>query len=189
MADIPAHHHPLLHPGQGVALFVGALLVAVIAMLGWGFMHRGAASAIVLVSVDDCRRAFDDADCRVIVERAQAVQAASAPAFAQRETCEMVYGEGRCAELKDTVIALGHYAPAIAAIALTSDRAAVLPLYYGKADDAASDPARIGRLVYFRGRAVGRLMRPKLGVADAPYIADEKGAPLSADAIRALARR
>lgn len=188
MADIPAHH-PLLHPGQGVALFVGALLLAVLALLGWGLMERGAAYAVVLVSVDDCRRAFDDADCRAIVERAQAIQAATAPSFEQRATCELVYGEGGCALLKDTVIALNRYAPAIAAIALTSDRAAVLPLYYGKADDAASDPARIGRLVYFRGRAVGRLMRPKLGGADAPYIADEKGAPLSADAIRALARR
>lgn len=189
MADIPAHHHPLLHPGQGVTLFVGALLVAVIAMLGWGFMHRGAAYAIVLVSVDDCRRAFDDAECRVIVERAQAVQAASAPSFERRETCEMVYGAGGCTLLKDTVIALDRYAPAIAAIALTSDRATLVPLYYGKPGDAASDPGRAGRMVYFHGSLVGRLMRPKLGGAEAPYIADAHGEPLTADAIRALARR
>jgi uncharacterized protein DUF1190 len=188
MADIPAHH-PLLRPGQGVMLFVGALLLAVLAMLGWGLMQRGAAYAVVLVSVDDCRRAFDDADCRAIVERAQAIQASTAPFFERRETCELVYGEAGCASLKDTVIALNRYAPAIAAIALTSDRATLVPLYYGKPGDAASDPARAGRMVYFRGRAVGRLVRPKLGGAEAPYIADAHGKPLTADAIRALARR
>jgi len=170
-------------------LFVGALLVAVLALLGWGLMHRGAAYAVVLVSVDDCRRAFDDADCRAIVERAQAMQAATAPGFADRETCEMVYGQGACAELRDTVIALHRYAPSIAAIALTSDGAALVPLYYGKAEDAASDPARVGRLVYFRGSPVGRLMQPKIGGADAPYIADAKGEPLTGEAIRALARK
>jgi len=188
MADIPAHH-PLLRPGEGVLLFVGALLLAVLAVLGWGLLQRGAADAVVLVSVDDCRRAFDDAECRAIVERAQAIQASTAPFFERRETCELVYGEGRCALLKDTVIALNRYAPAIAAIALTSDRAALVPLYYGKPGDAASDPARDGRMVYFRGRAVGRLMRPKLGGTEAPYIVDAHGKPLTADAIRAVARR
>ncbi|MGH7032278.1 MAG: DUF1190 domain-containing protein [Stellaceae bacterium] len=188
MADIPAHH-PLLRPGQGVMLFVGALLLAVLAMLGWGLLQRGAAYAVVLVSVDDCRRAFDDSECRAIVERAQAIQASTAPFFERRETCELVYGEGGCALLKDTVIALNRYAPAIAAIALTSDGATLVPLYYGKPGDAASDPARLGRLVYFHGSAVGRLMRAKLGGAEAPTIADARGKPLTADAIRALARK
>ena len=170
-------------------LFVGVLLLAVLAMLGWGLMQRGAAYAMVLVSVDDCRRAFDDTECRAIVERAQAIHASTAPFFGRRETCELAYGEGGCALLKDTMIALNRYAPAIAAIALTSDRATLVPLYYGKPGDAASDPARAGRMVYFHGSPVGRLMRPKLGGVEAPYIADANGKPLTTDAIRALARR
>jgi Protein of unknown function (DUF1190) len=188
MADISVHH-PIIRPGGGVALFVGGLLFVVMAMLGWGVLHRNAGYAVVLVSIDDCRRAFDDAGCRAIVERAQAVQASTAPSFERLDTCELIYGEGGCAMLKQTVIELHRYAPSIAAIALTSDRETVVPLYFGKTSGPGGDPALAGRLVYFRNAPVGRLMQPKIGGADAPFIADPSGKPMTADEIRALGRK
>ncbi len=188
MAVVSAPHH-LLRPGSGVAVVVVAMLFAVMAIVGWGLLHRGGAYAVVLVSIDDCRRAFDDAGCRAIVERAQAVQASTAPSFERLDTCELVFGTGSCAMLKQTVIELNRYAPSIAAIALTSDRDTVLPLYYGKPEEPNADPARVGRPVYFHGAVVGRLMQPKIGGADAPFIAGKDGKPMTADAIRGLGRK
>lgn len=191
MAEISAHHHhhPIIRPGGGVALFVGSLLFVVMAMLGWGLIERGAGYAEVLVSTEDCRRAFNDEGCRAIVERAQAIHASTAPSFERLDTCEMVYGTGNCAMLKQTVIELHRYAPRIVAIALTSDRDTVVPLYYGGTSAANPDSAQAGRLVYFHGAPVGRLMQPKIGGADAPFITDAVGKPLTVDAIRALGRK
>lgn len=154
MAAISAHH-PFIRPGGGVAAFVGGLLVVTMAMLGWGLLHRAAGYAVVLVSIDDCRRAFDDAGCRAIVERAQAVQASTAPSFERLDTCELIYGSGGCAMLKQTVIQLNRYAPSIAAIALTSDQATIVPLYFGKTSEADGDPALVGRPGLFPRRAGG----------------------------------
>ncbi len=184
MTTIAAHSR--IAPRHGVAIFVGALLCTVLAIVAYGIAHRGTGYAVVLVSIDDCRRSFDDGACRAIVERAQKIHAETAPSFGQLDTCEMAYGVGSCSMLKDTVIELNRYAPNIVAIALTSNRDGIVPLYVKKLSEPIDKTAQAGRLVYFRDAAVGRLMQPKIGGADAPFIADANGKPMSANDVRAL---
>jgi hypothetical protein len=188
MTATTAHHeqHHEQRSGRGVIAVVTLLLILIAGMAGYGFLHRGASYALVLVTVDDCRRSFDDAQCRAIVERAQAIQASTAPSFADMKTCAMIYGDGGCAELKQSVIALHRYAPKLVAIALTPNRGAMVPVYFGPPGEGGGDPATVGRPVYFHGTTIGRLMQPKIGGADAPFIAGKDGKPLTAGDIRAL---
>jgi Protein of unknown function (DUF1190) len=183
-----AHHedHHKQQSGRGVIVAVALLLILIGGMVGYGFLHRASSYALVLVTVDDCRRSFDDTQCRAIVERAQAIHADTAPSFADMKTCAMIYGDGGCAELKQSVIALHRYAPKLVAIALTPDRDGMVPVYFGPPGEGGGDPATVGRPVYFHGAMIGRLMQPKIGGADAPFIAGKDGNPLSADDIRAL---
>ena len=142
--------------------------------------------ALVLVTVEDCRRAFSEAACRAVVDRAQAIHADTAPSFEERATCELLYGAGHCAMLMRQLIALNRYAPRMIAILTTKDQSGVVPLYDGpaaKPGDASDDA---GRVVYFQGALVGRLMQPKIGGADAPYVADAQGNALKGEAVRAL---
>jgi len=173
--------HP---PGHGVAAFVGIVLGVVIAMVSYGIAHRGAPYPLVLVTSEDCRRAFDDEACRAIVARAEAIHAATVPSFERREMCEAMFG--RCTPLKDAFIKFNRYGPSLAAIALTSDRDAVVPLYFSRPAEEEDDPARVGRLVYFRSQAVGRLVAPRIGGAELPYIAARGGDPMTAAELEAL---
>lgn len=184
MTAIAVHHTD--RPGRGVIAVVAALLIVIAAMAAFGFTHRRTAYALVLVTVHDCRRAFDDTQCRAIVERAQAIHAATAPSFADLKTCEMIYGQGGCAELKQSVINLHRFAPKLVAIALTRHHNDIVPVYFGPPGRDHGDAAQGGRLVYFHGAPVGRLMEPEIGGADIPYIDGKDGKPLTAAEIRAV---
>jgi uncharacterized protein YgiB involved in biofilm formation len=170
---------------RAVELTGVAVAVAAIA-LGIAFFPRAPDHAIVLVTVDDCRRSFGDVACHAIVDRAQAIHVATAPSFEQRQTCELIYGAGHCSMLKRGLIELNRFAPTMTAILLTQKRDAIVPLYDGpeaKPGDAAESD---GHAVYFRGTLVGRLMEQKIGGADASFVADAKGDPLTADAVRGV---
>jgi hypothetical protein len=164
----------------GIATVIGAVA------LGLAYFPQPSDHAIVLVTVEDCRRAFSEAFCRMIVDRAQAIQAETAPSFEQRALCELSYGAGRCSMLKRELIELNRYAPTMIAILTTRDRAGIVPLYDGPPNPQGDDKDRAGRPVYFRGALIGRLMQAKIGGADAPFVADAKGDPLTAAAVRAL---
>jgi hypothetical protein len=161
----------------GLLLLLGVAIVLL-------FLHRPPESSLALVTVADCERSFDDATCRSIILRAQAIHADAAPSFAQRSTCELVYGTGKCAALKEGMIDLNRFAPIMAAILLTRSRDGIVPLYFGPPGDDDADAARTGRVVYFHGAAVGKLIQ--LGSIAAAYVADGDGAALSADAVRKL---
>jgi len=164
----------------GIAAIIGAVA------LGLAYFPQSSDHAIALVTVEDCRRAFSEAYCRMIVDRAQAIHAETAPSFAERGLCELSFGAGHCGMLRRELIELNRYAPTMIAILTTRDRAGIVPLYDGPQNPPGDDQDRAGRPVYFRGALVGLLMQPKIGGADAPFVADAKGDPLTSDAVRAL---
>lgn len=164
----------------------GALVLVIGLAIAFLIAYRPQESSLVLVTVEDCRRSFDEATCRTLVLRAQAIHADTAPNFEQRSTCELIYGTGNCAALKEGVIDLNRFAPAMVAILLTRARDGIVPLYFGPPSDDDADPARVGRKVYFHGALVGRLMQPQLGGADMSFVADSEGTVLSANAVRKL---
>jgi hypothetical protein len=164
----------------GVAIAVGAIA------LGLAFFQRPPDHAIVLVTVDDCRRSFGDVACHTIVDRAQAIHVATAPNFEQRQTCELIYGAGHCSMLKRGLIQLDRYAPPMMAILITQKRDGIVPLHDGPEGKPGDTAESDGHAVYFRGALVGRLMEPKIGGADASFIAGANGEPLTAAAVRAL---
>ena len=164
----------------GIALVLAAIAGAVT------LSPRTRDHAVVLVTVEDCRRAFSEAACRTVVDRAQAIHADTAPSFEAQATCELVYGQGHCTMLMRQLIALNRYAPRMIAILTTKDQSGVVPLYDAPESKPSEQNANAGRLVFYRGAPVGRLMQPKIGGADAPYVADDKGDALTAAAVRAL---
>ncbi len=164
----------------------GGLVLLLGLAIAFLFTHRPPESSLVLVTVEDCRRSFDEATCRSIILRAQAIHADTAPNFEQRSTCELIYGNGNCAALKEGLIDLNRFAPAMVAILLTRTRDGIVPLYFGPPSDDDADPAHTGREVYFHGAPVGKLMEPQLGGAAASFVAERDGAALSADAVRKL---
>jgi hypothetical protein len=170
---------------RAVKLAVVALALAVLA-LGIVYLPRTPDHAIVLVTVDDCRRSFGDVACRMIVDRAQAIHVATAPSFEQRQTCELIYGAGHCNMLKRGLIQLDRYAPPMMAILITEKRDGIVPLHDGPGSKPGDAVESDGHAVYFRGALVGRLMQPKIGGAGAPFVAGANGEALTADAVRAL---
>ncbi len=164
-------------------LGIGAVVAAI--ALGLAFFPRTPDHAIALVTVDDCMRSFGEVACHVIVDRAQAIHATTAPSYESTTTCELIYGAGHCTMLKRGLIQLNRFAPSMIAILVTRNRSAIVPLY-GAPETQRGDAAGSGQPLYFRGALVGQLMQPKIGGADASYIADGKGEPLTADAVRAL---
>lgn len=170
---------------QTAALLGGSLgLVALV--VGLWIFGRAPDHAILLVTIDDCTRAFDEAQCRAIVERAQSIHASTAPNFERAETCELLYGTGGCSALKQGLIDLHGFAPTMVAILVTPERDGIVPIYYGSASAADPDAARPGRPVYYHGALVGRLMQPKIGGAAMSFVADRAGDALTADAVRKL---
>ena len=139
---------------------------------------------IVLITDNDCRRQFDDGQCRSIVSRAEALHARSAPRYSELSTCTLVYGVGRCHALRESSIALGLFAPDLAAVALTRNLDLVIPLHYGPLSESGPEATKAGRAVYFKDRKVGRLSETSMGGADLPVLNDAEGAPLTAEALR-----
>ncbi len=180
MADLKAAKRRRRIELLGLAVLLGAVA------LGLAYFPRSSDHAIVLVTVEDCRRAFSEASCRAIVDRAQAIHAETAPSFEKRALCELSYGAGHCSMLRRELIELNRYAPTMVAILTTRDRAGIVPLYDAPEAKPIEASAGAGRAVYFRGGLVGQLLQPKIGGADAPYIADGKGEPLTSDTVRAL---
>src|ERR1700751_4998538 len=88
----------------GLTASLLGILVFIAISLSFGIAHRTPDHAIVLLTSEDCRRAFDDWGCRTIVARAQAIHANTAPNFGERQTCEFAYGPGSCSALKSGII-------------------------------------------------------------------------------------
>lgn len=165
-----------------------AVILCVIGLIvGFGLLRRNAGFATILATTEDCRRSFDDASCKTIVERAQAIYSTTAPLFVRRDTCEFAYGAGACTPLRQAATELNLFAPRMTAIALTRDQGTILPLY--TAPPAAPDPdaRQPGQPVFFHGKLVGRLLRPRIGGAELPLLNDPGGEPLSEHEVRALA--
>jgi len=180
--------HPMIrHRSWGLPVTLAAILCVIGLIVGFGLVHRSAGFAIVLATTEDCRRSFDDASCKTIIERAQAIYNTTAPRFVLRETCEFAYGARACTTLRQAATELNLFAPRMTAIALTRDQGTILPLY--TAPSAAPDPdaAQPGRPVYFHGKLVGRLLQPKIAGAELPMLNDLTGEPLTEQALRALA--
>ena len=185
MAELAAH--PGFWHGRRwglTASLLGVLLFLALS-LSFGIAHRTPDHAIVLLTSEDCRRAFDDWGCRAIVARAQAIHANTAPNFSTRQTCEFAYGPGSCSVLKSGIIELPLFAPTMIAVAVTADSRAVLPLYLGPAG-AHDAETEAGRAVYYHGRLIGRLSQPRVGGADTGLLTDRNGEPLTAASVRQL---
>src|SRR5579862_3902790 len=144
----------------GVAIVIAGIAVAI-----W-LSPRAPDHAVVLVTVEDCRRAFSEAACRAIVDRAQAIHAETAPSFEERPTCELIYGAGHCSVLRRELIQLNRFAPTMVAILTTRDRGGIVPLYEAPEAKPGEASAGAGRALYFRGAPVGRLMQAQIGGAD-----------------------
>jgi hypothetical protein len=176
-------------PRSRVPWVVSGILVLVCLVVGVGFWLRPSRPATVFITADDCRRSFDDAGCRSIVERAQSIHADTAPLFQAREVCNFVYGPDVCAALQEANIELNLFAPRIVAIAVTADGKATLPLYYGPPHDSNANTGQTGRPVYFRNRLVGYLSRPSFGGAELPVLTTPTGDSFTEADLRALAGR
>jgi hypothetical protein len=180
-------HHRIAKPQRWLLpVTIAAIIAAVGLSVGLGMIRRDPGFAIVLATIEDCRRAFDDASCKTIVARAQAIYSTTAPIFVRRDLCEFAYGAKSCTELRQAATQLNLFAPTMTAIALTRDQDTILPLY--TAPPAAPDPdaRQPGRPVFFHGKLVGRLQQPAIGGATLPLLNDPSGDPLSEDEVRKL---
>jgi len=166
------------------AAMAAAVFTLFAALLTLSLTHKAPDYVIVLVTDNDCRRQFNDSECGSIVARAEALHSRSAPRFGELSTCTLVYGVGRCHAVTENKIALGLFAPDLAAIALTRDLDLVLPLHYGPLSESGPEATRAGRAVYFKNKKVGRLSETSMGGADLPMLNDAEGTPLTADALR-----
>jgi uncharacterized protein YgiB involved in biofilm formation len=166
------------------AAMLAGVLTLFAALLTLTLTQKNPDYVMVLVTENDCRRLFNDEQCGSIVTRAQALHARSAPRYADLGACTLVYGIGRCHAVTENNIALGLFAPDLAAIALTRDMDLVLPLHYGPMSESGPEATRAGRAVYFRNRKVGRLSETSMGGADLPMLNDPDGTPLTAGELR-----
>lgn len=175
--------------GHGLIAFVAILVLAVVGIAAGVTWHRDGDYALVVATTQDCRRAFDDATCRAIVDRATAIHAGSAPRFADQRVCELTYGYGGCTTV--AVLNTSFYAPQVAVVALArdagTDAKSMLPLYFGPYDERKAESAD-GRPVYYHGIAVGLLRQPRIGGASVSMLTDLAGKPLSSDVVRRLRR-
>ena len=172
----------------GLIVFVGLLVVAVVAIIAALIFRREPDFALVFAAPQDCLRAYDDTKCREIVARAVAIHATSAPRYGDQRICELDYGEGACTP----VAAMGgsFFAPGVAAIVIArraiDDPAGMVPLYFGptsgtkKSDD--------GRRVFYHGLAVGILRDKRFGGAPISVLTDLSGRPLTSAAVRRMRR-
>jgi uncharacterized protein YgiB involved in biofilm formation len=184
----PRHPLHFVWTDQRIAAAIaGGALCLVTAILVLVLSHRGADYALVLVTGDDCRRYFDDTECREIVTKANALHADTAPRFANLETCALVYGAGRCDAVSDHDVQLRQMAPMLTAIALSRAKDVIVPLYVGPLSEQGLEAAKRGRTVYFNRKRIGRLAEASMGGASLPMLSDETGQPITADALRGLA--
>lgn len=165
---------------------IAAVVTLFAALLTLTLTQRQPDYVLVLVTGNDCRRQFTDTECRAIVERAQALQARTAPRYAELSACTLVYGVGRCSAVTENGVTLSLFAPGLAAIALTKDGDMVLPLHYGPLSESGPEASKAGRAVYFKGRNIGRLTETSMGGAELPQLNDPEGKPLTDQALRRL---
>jgi hypothetical protein len=64
---------------------------------------------------------------------------------------------------------------------VTEKRDAIVPLYAAPESKPGDAHDSDGQAVYFRGALVGRLMQPKVGGADASFVAGSNGEPPGCD--------
>jgi uncharacterized protein YgiB involved in biofilm formation len=150
------------------------------------FSHHAPDYAVVLETGDDCRRYFDDVECRNIVAKAQLIHTDTAPRFSNLETCALVYGAGRCDVVTEHNVKLKQLTPGLAAIAVSRAKDVVLPLYVGPLSEQGA-AQREGRSVYFNQKRVGRLAEESMGGASLPTLSDDSGQPVTAERLRSLA--
>ncbi len=170
----------------GVTAFVVVLGLAVVSIAVGVFVHRDGDFALVLATTQDCRRAFDDAQCGAIVANAIAIHTSSAPRYGEERVCEMTHGQGACSPVK--LFNATFYAPTVAVVAVArgagGDAKSMVPLYLAPKSKAGQE----GRRVFFHGIAVGVLHQRQFGGAGISQLTDLSGQPLTSDAVRKLRR-
>lgn len=185
MTSRPATSGRHRSPGRLIVLVAAAAAVA--ALVFYGVVEAVApAPARVLVTAQDCLRAFDDAACKAMVDRALALHDRTAPSFVDRATCVLMLGQAACQPVNDRGVETGRYGPPMVAILVGRSRDDLLPLYYGTEGRTAKDAPDKGRAVYFHGKRVGILATATFGGADLPEITDADGRPVSAAAVSRL---
>jgi Protein of unknown function (DUF1190) len=167
------------------AAMAGGAVCLVIAVMFFILGHHAPDYALVLETGDDCRRYFDDTECRSIVAKAQVIHTDTAPRFTNLATCALVYGAGRCEVVSEHNVRLRQLTPGLAAIALSPARDVILPLYVGPLSEQAS-AERAGRTVYFNQKMVGRLAEAAMGGASLPTLNGPDGRPVTVEALRGL---
>jgi hypothetical protein len=143
------------------------------------------APARVLVTGDDCLRAFDAAACKALVDRALALHNRTAPGFTDRALCVLAQGEAMCKPINDGGVETARFAPPMVAVLVGRTPEEVLPLYFGP-DKPTADKLQSARPVYFHGAKVGTLALLSFAGADLPVVEDASGEPISVAAVARL---
>lgn len=172
-------------PGRWIALGAVAAVVAALAIYG-AVEGLSPEPARVLVTAQDCLRAFDDAACKAIVDRALALHDRTAPSFADRATCALMLGQAACQPVNERGVETGRFGPPMVAILVGRSREDLLPLYYGTDGRAAKEAPEKGRAVYFHGKRIGVLALATFGGADLPEVTDADGRPVTAASVSRL---
>lgn len=188
-----AAHRPRTARRPARRILLAACAVAVGAAVVYGVVEGlPSTPARVLVTGEDCLRAFDEPVCRALVKRALALHNRTAPSFADQSTCEFMMGPGACKPVNEDGIEIGRYGPPIVAILLGRSGDDLLPLYAGgqKRDASGADaPDTGGRAVYFHGVRIGTLAMTKFGGADLWVVTDARGRSITAAAVARLRAR
>jgi hypothetical protein len=174
---------------RGFVAFIVILVIAFVGITVGVTWHRDSDYALVMATTQDCRRAFDDATCRTIADRAREIHAGSAPRYTDERVCEMTYGAGGCVPV--AVLNASFYAPQMAAVAMARDSGgdakSIVPLHFGPLDVLEAQRMD-GRRVYYHGLAVGVLRQPRIGGAGVSMLIDLSGKPVTSDAVKRLRR-
>lgn len=181
------------HPPHRIALAAGAVAIGALAVYG-AMQALAPAPARVLVTGEDCLRAFDDATCHGLVDRALALHNRTAPSFAEQATCVFMMGPAACKPVNENGIEIGRYGPPMVAILVGRSLDDLLPLYAGAEKrpagaPAADGPGSAGQPVYFHGTRVGTLAMIKFGGADLWTVTDARGRPVTAASVARLRAR
>jgi uncharacterized protein YgiB involved in biofilm formation len=147
--------------------------------------------ALVMVTPQDCLRAFNAETCTALVEAALDVHYKHAPRFMSEEQCQLSYRDDPCMRVEAFTNGPATYVPPLVAIVTTRegtrDTKLLLPVYEkpGQSADLATKAAS----VYFSGKHVGHLTRVRFGGAGISRLTTASGTSVTEDDISNLRLR
>ena len=168
--------------GPRVALWLCILATAALAVYA-AVRGLAPAPARVLVTAQDCLRAYDEPQCKAMVDKALSLHDSTAPSFTERSTCVLMLGDAACRPVNEGGVETARFGPPLVAILVGRSTDDLLPLYYG-ADDRRAPTG--GRSVYFHGHYIGSLTSSSFGGADLPQVIGSDGQPITAAAVGRL---